>query len=741
MSARPALLAWAVISAALAALHLRIGDPVLREVPWLLLVGGAVAAVVVGLRRHRPEVTAPWRVIAAALGLLLVSNVLLLPLGGGLAVRQVVADLLELAAFPLLGLAALLMIRRRTPDGDREGALDGAVVMVAMAAGLSETVFRADVIGAHGATTRLLLIVAPLVCGALASAAVRLVTVGREPAALLLAGAVGAGLVGQVLRALAVSGGSYERGGWQDLFIAAVYAAVGLAALHPSMRALTTPARRRSGQLTEGRLAVLGAALIAPPVTVLLRSGADPLQLVAFTVVGVLVLVRLRGVVGAREAAREELRWRAAHDDLTGLPNRREVLAHLGRVIGDERALSVLFIDLDGFKRVNDDHGHQVGDRLLVALVERLAARLRVEDVLGRLSGDEFVVVCRDITPAAAAELAERVVATVGAPFAVDDRILEIGASVGVTSHPAGQPVAPDGLLAEADAAMYVAKDAGGRRAVVWGAELGAHLDRRRRLERDLRGAAERGELALVYQPVVDLRRGGAITGVEALLRWQHPTLGAVPTDELIVVADAAGLIGPVGDWVLQEACAQLARWQRDGSAPTGLRMFVNFSPRQLADPDLPDRIVTVLASTGVALGDLVIELTETAMLDDQAGSLEVLRALEALGARLALDDFGTGFSSLTHLQRVPLHLVKVDAAFVNDVARSAVDRAIVGGVVDIARALGAEVVAEGIETPVQLDVVRALGCQLAQGYLLGRPLPPEEAGALLRASRPPVGV
>jgi diguanylate cyclase len=713
------------------AVHFTAGDPVVREAAWTLLVSASFASVLLGVRLHRPAASGPWLVLAAALGLLTISNVIGFPQRAEPASLILVTQGLELVAFPLFGVSALWMVRRQAPWGDREGAVDGAIVMVALSTALSGTVFTPEAMDATTTVGLVLLVVAPLTLAGVTVAALRLLFVGtRVPSTRFIVGSSACALVGHVLRTYAQSTGSYERGDWSDVFIWAAYTGAALAALHPSMTHLTTPNERGDGRITRGRLAILGASLLTPPTVILLEGAAGMLPLLASLAVSALVLWRLWSLVAQHQSVRDELHTRALHDALTGLPNRLQVIDRLDgalRESGPGTSTAVLFLDLDGFKRVNDDYGHRLGDSALIAVVERLQQARRSDDLLGRLAGDEFVLVCERVREADVIAIAERIVAAFDTPFVFGDLELNLGTSVGVAVH-----VGPGGdaeqLLGRADAAMYVAKQRSGSRHVRYDDVLDAAIRRRRHLERDVGPALAAGELRLVYEPVVGLtevRAGepspaGAVIGVEALLRWDHPELGRVDHDELVAGASATGIIDSLGRWALREACAQLGRWRTGGEITPGFRIFVKVVPRLLVDPGLPAELTALCAATGNTVADLVIEVTESAALDSTGEAIRTVRGLRERGFAIALDDFGSGYSSLLHLKRLPLDLIKIDATFVTELTHSGDDQAIIGAIVSIARQLGAQVIGEGVVTPEQASLLGHLGCDFGQGPYLG---------------------
>ncbi|HEU4979503.1 MAG TPA: EAL domain-containing protein [Solirubrobacteraceae bacterium] len=435
--------------------------------------------------------------------------------------------------------------------------------------------------------------------------------------------------------------------------------------------------------------------------------------------------------VHERKLAELELSRQALHDSLTGLPNRALFLDRLGQALKRAQrrgsTVAVLFLDLDRFKNVNDSLGHDAGDRLLIDVAERLRRALRPADTLARFGGDELTLLCEDLSGEADARtIATRLGDLFHDPFPLDEGEAYLQASIGIAISTGGEQA--EDLIRDADAAMYRAKERGRARVEVFDEELRQVAAERLATESALRRALERDELRLHYQPVVSLE-DGSLHGLEALVRWEHPERGLLMPGAFIELAEETGLIVPLGEWVLREACATLASWRE--RLGTDVQVAVNLSARHLQQPDLDLTVAEVLKHTGLPGDKLVLEITESAVMESGPGVLATLAALKDLGVRLAIDDFGTGYSSLSHLHRFPIDVLKIDRAFVSGLG-SGLDAPIAGAIVSLAQALGLSTVAEGIEREEQRDAVRALGCDMAQGFLYARPLPPGDAEKLL---------
>ena len=430
----------------------------------------------------------------------------------------------------------------------------------------------------------------------------------------------------------------------------------------------------------------------------------------------------------------ERLRSLALIDALTGLPNRAELTGRLRDAVADDGFVAVLFLDLDRFKVVNDSLGHQAGDRVLQEAAARLRAALPEGAIAGRFGGDEFVVVWPGMADeAVAADVAARLASAVAKPIEVDGSQLLLTASVGVVIA-SGRSATPAGLLRDADAAMYLAKERGRDRVELFTAAVRTTAVRRLELENELRAAVEMAELVVHYQPIVNLQDRRPV-GAEALLRWHHPQRGLVPTTEFVALAEETRLILSLGAWVLGEAVGNLRHWDEVTGEPLGVS--VNLSAHQLSSSRLVDEVVGILSGAGAEASRVTFEVTESSLVDLAGEAVGNLGRLRALGCTIALDDFGTGWSSLSYLQRLPVDCLKLDRSFVARLDEDGRDRAVVGSLVNLAHALGLVVVAEGVERMAQLDVLVDFGCDAAQGYLLQ---PPCAAEAMLRAVAQPGG-
>ncbi len=442
--------------------------------------------------------------------------------------------------------------------------------------------------------------------------------------------------------------------------------------------------------------------------------------------------------ITARKSVEERLLHEALHDGLTGLPNRALFMDHLRKAVArwkrrDHGAFAVLFLDLDGFKGINDTLGHLAGDQLLVEFTQRLMVNVRPGDTFARMGGDEFSVLLDDLNDLNDAIIAvKRLQKTLKDPFRLSNRELFVTSSIGVAlSTP--EYVDPEEILRHADAAMYRAKKLGKGRYEVFDRTTSKRLERQSQIETDLSRAVERAELFLEYQPIVALETG-RIAGFEALLRWQHPTLGMVAPPDFITVAEATGAIVPIGEWVLEESCRQTREWQKTCPQSPPLYISVNLSVKQFTQPNLVEQVAIALHNAGLDPSSLKLEITES-MLMSADSAIRMLSQLNALGVGISIDDFGTGYSSLSYLHRLPIGNLKIDRSFVVSMSANRESFEIVRTIITLAQSLNLTIVAEGIETNEQLQMLRELNCQYGQGHFFSKALKVEWAASLLFAN------
>jgi diguanylate cyclase (GGDEF)-like protein len=390
---------------------------------------------------------------------------------------------------------------------------------------------------------------------------------------------------------------------------------------------------------------------------------------------------------------------------------------------------AVMFMDLDRFKNINDTLGHAAGDVLLIETAKRLKECVRKSDVIARIGGDEFVILLREVSDQSqVARIAQKILTAVVKPLVIHGHECRITGSIGISTFPT-DALDEETLIKNADAAMYVAKEEGRNGFRFHFQDITSQSIERLTLEASLRGALERDELLLHYQPKQDLG-GGGITGVEALLRWQHPDLGLLPPGRFIALAEESGLIVPIGKWVIETACAQNVAWQRQGLP--ALPIAVNLSPRQFGDPALLSDIEAALKKSGMAPELLELEITESMVMQNVERAMRVLKAIKSLGVMLAIDDFGTGYSSMSLLKKFPIDVLKIDRSFVREITSNSEDKAIADAIIALGRALNLTIVAEGVETPEQENFLRAHHCDQVQGYLISKPVPADEFAAFM---------
>jgi diguanylate cyclase (GGDEF)-like protein len=439
-----------------------------------------------------------------------------------------------------------------------------------------------------------------------------------------------------------------------------------------------------------------------------------------------------------RKAAEKRVQYLAYYDALTGLPNRTLLQDRIAKALASARRqkhkVALLFLDLDRFKDINDSLGHSFGDILLQEVSARLRGWAREQDTVARLGGDEFLIVLtnvKDIPDAAVA--AERLMDTMAAGFVIQGHSLSVSCSMGISVFPE-HGADSETLIKHADAAMYCAKEQGRNNFQFFTADMNDQVVERLTLENSLRLALEKEELFLVYQPQMDIATG-RITGLEALLRWEHPKLGLVPPDKFIRIAENTGLIMPIGEWVLRTACAQARKWQEEGLL--AVPVAINVSAVQFRQDGFCDLIGRVLCETGLASEYLELELTESLLLSNAHVTFSVLQDLRAMGLKLAIDDFGTGYSSLSYLKHFPVSKLKIDRSFIRDVAMNPDDAAITTAIISMAKSLNLKVIAEGVEDEAQMSFLRAHQCDEIQGYYFSKPLTVDKVAAKLRGDHP----
>jgi diguanylate cyclase (GGDEF)-like protein len=477
-------------------------------------------------------------------------------------------------------------------------------------------------------------------------------------------------------------------------------------------------------------VSVTAVLALSPIIAVVLTSGSSAWALLP------LLLLPLLAVQRAAEMSREN-EHQALHDPLTGLPNRvllaDRIEQALARGLRSNGRVTVLFLDVDLFKVVNDSLGHAAGDRLLVELATRLGHFLRAGDTLARFGGDEFVIVCDDIPEDELAALVARVTTALADPFEFEGRAVTVTASIGIAV--ASDTTDADTLLRDADAAMYRAKAGGRNQAVVF--DQGMHDQAAARLEAEsgLRSALEKGELRVHYQPVIDVHSQTTV-GFEALVRWEHPTLGLLPPDRFIAVAEETGLIVPLGAWVLRQALIHTSQWRTHVPGGEDLWVSVNLSARQLRAPTLVPMLADALSEVDIPPSAVRLEITESVVMDEIGRTIDALNDIRALGISLAIDDFGTGYSSLSYLKSLPVSTIKIDRSFVDGLdGPDPSAPALVDAIISMARALDLEVIAEGVETAQQMDRLRQLGAGLAQGYVWSYPIEAGQVPDWMKAS------
>ena len=697
-----------------------------------LLLGLGLVAIHRGPRRHRPADETPWRHIRYASYLFVASSLLrLIREAGGLpAEAALLPDLLTIPAYLLVGLGFAVMLRRRNADDDDSARID-AVLMGLGTAFLTWTLLIGPRMSTQLSDAQLINALFPIIDVAVLVLATRLLLArgARQPALWMMIAACGALFTGDLLYCLreALQVGVPPQ--LVDGSLSLMFALLTGASLHPSMRTLTEPQQVMvMRNLSRVRTTMIGAMVIFPvALTALMPPSSTVGNLVRAALCVLLVatvLIRVIRSNNSRARAERISRRRLTHDTLTDLPN-RELLAEtvagwVDRAATERAEVSLLFLDLDRFKMINDNWGHPVGDELLRAVAGRLAEQVRPEDLVSRVGGDEFVVAVSGPPHERLAEsLAERLIAEFNRPFSLSIGDVVTSVSIGVAKSSGGARALE--LIRDADTAMYKAKNNGRNVYAMFDASMRAQVQDRVRLEQALRGAMERGELAAHFQPIIDLA-SGELDGFEALMRWHSPVLGHVSPVEFIPIAEETGMIEEMGSWLLRESVRQLGEWTAQrGPHARPLHVSVNVAVRQLRDGSLVRIVDEALRDNGLPSSALWLEITESGVMEDLEAALLTLNALRTMGVTLCIDDFGTGYSSLSYLHRLPVGIVKIDRSFVSRVGEDGANEPIVRAVLAMTRAMGHRVVAEGVETEAQRDWLRDQGCDLVQGWLYSK--------------------
>ncbi|HZC53114.1 MAG TPA: EAL domain-containing protein [Mycobacterium sp.] len=643
-------------------------------------------------------------------------------------------DAVWLSTYPCFVAALVALARQRRGDDQRGNLLDalilfaggGTVMWVYM-------LYPAVSSGGLAPLAHLVTGLYPTMDLVVFAMLVRLLVGARRNTAMTLLVVSFVALLGaDLLEAIGLSHGWYHVGGPSDGIWMLSYLLIAVAALHPTARAFPDAAPGTSHRITGGRLLFLIAALVVGPVMWLTHPHEAALAAASTLTTLLLVVARMvwlnRRLAAARadvEQKTDELRHLALHDALTGLPNRALISDRIEHLLARSHRLdtlaAALFVDLDEFKNVNDSLGHEAGDQLLQAVATRLSGALREADTIGRLGGDEFVVLIDAASLYCAPELvAERILDVMRQPFELGPAGLPIvvTTSIGIA---VGSRQTPSELLREADVALYEAKAAGKNCYATFHPDMSTEVQQRFELEFDLRAALDQDQFRLVYRPIYNLDDLTMI-GVEALLRWDHPTRGRIGPDAFIPLLESSGQIVEVGRWVLRQACTQMAAWRHAGS---DLGVSVNISARQLDRDAIIDHVREALEHSGLEPGALTIEITETALMRDVESSARRLRELKALGVGAAIDDFGTGYSSLSYLQRFPVDCLKIDRTFTDAITRSPESDALIRTLVQLGKDLGLKTLAEGVEHTGQIAHLRGEQVNQVQGFLLAHPLDP----------------
>ncbi|MCU1451131.1 MAG: diguanylate cyclase/phosphodiesterase with sensor(s) [Acidimicrobiales bacterium] len=712
----------------------------------LVTTGGGVAAVlalVYGVHRHRLDRSLQWHVgrpvtwklLGAGLGLLVAGGFVRAVTGSGEGVGNA-GDLLVVAAYPYLVAGLLLMVRGRAPGQSLNSLLLGGIVATAMAFPLWMLVFDGLVHGHQLTVLQGILAVGLPALDLLVlviTARLLLLSNDHPPAYSYVLSGVGCLLAVHCIVAIRLANGLAQPYAGLSAPLLLAYGMFAGAALHPSMGTLFDPPARRLSDLDVGHIILLTTAQLLAPFLLAVQAVRGEVVDVPAAIVGTAVLSALVVLVLVRMVReRAQLELQARHDELTGLPradlfnDQVSIAVAAAHQRGSQAA--VMFLDLDRFKKINDSLGHAIGNQLLQHVAKRLQNAVRNGDTVARMGGDEFVVLLPELAHEDdAVRIARKLLSAFRDPFNLGKQQLYVTASIGVAIYPRDGEQ-PDALLKNADAAMYGAKDRGRNTYAVYTPGLNEKAHEWLELESALHGAIGH-DLVVHYQPKVDVA-SGRVVGVEALVRWQHPTLGLLGPDKFIPMAEESGLIAPLGEWVMETACAQAQEWREAGYPP--ITVAVNLSARQFQLQPVSDMVAAVLRRTGLPPRFLELELTESLALQGDDATYNTIDELKQMGVKCSVDDFGVGYSNFGYLDTLPIDKIKIDKGFVSKINTSSDKPALVLGIIALGQGLGLDVVAEGVETHEQLDFLAAHGCDQIQGYIFSRPLPADELSSLL---------
>jgi diguanylate cyclase len=719
-----------------------------------LIGGSSVAALIVAAQLGGGRARVPLRLLAVAQALFVAGDVLAddyQQLFGRHLPFPSVADAFHIAFYPFLIAAVVVLLRERREDRDQASLIDSLIVALAPATLLWVYLIApyadVDSLSLLGKLTSLAYpFMDILILGVVARAAAG--SLRREPAFVFLFLACVVLLASDVLYGRRLLGGGYQADAFVYVGWAGYYTLLGAAALHPSMRVLSSPAGESDGHLTRARLLLLACASLSVPVLIVVREALHE-AVDVYVLVGssafmfLLVIARMAGIVRrnhelalqmvalTEQSAQAELEHQAFHDALTGLPNRALFVDRVAHALANQRRdrlpVAVVLLDIDDFKNVNDGLGHAAGDVALREIAHRLEDCMRPSDTAARLAGDEFAVLIHDTeSELQVVEIAQRVMDAIRAPISLEGRDVAIACTVGIAFSDRSAASGRDAheLLRDADAALYMAKESGSDQYQIFQPEMHARALARLELRTDLQRALDAGEFTLRYQPIMDLARGD-MAGMEALVRWEHPTRGIVAPLEFVPLLEDTGMIVPVGRHILMDACAWAARMQQSVPRTPLLSMAVNVSACQLQRPEFIEEVRVAVAASGIVPSSLTLELTESVMMQDMELSLLRLKALRALGVKLAIDDFGTGYSSLNYIRQLPVDVLKIDRSFLADTSPQVLE--LTSAIVQLAQIFELKAVAEGIENSSQLERLRAVNCDFGQGYHFAKPLAAEE--------------